>query len=104
MGKEKTNISIVVICHVDSGKSTSTGHLVLKCGGIDKRMIDKFEKGENYYVRSFNEIYFFPVIFVQKHSNCHFQELRWMIQKFRSWRDISVTSDATCLKIELQKE
>ncbi len=35
---------IVVIGHVDSGKSTSTGHLVYKCGGIDKRMIEKFEK------------------------------------------------------------
>jgi len=44
MGKEKGNINIVVIGHVDSGKSTSTGHLVYKCGGIDKRMIEKFEK------------------------------------------------------------
>ena len=44
MGKEKTQISVVVIGHVDSGKSTSTGHLVYKCGGIDKRMIEKFEK------------------------------------------------------------
>jgi len=43
-GKEKTHISIVVIGHVDSGKSTSTGHLIYKCGGIDKRAIEKFEK------------------------------------------------------------
>ena len=44
MVKEKTHISIVVIGHVDSGKSTSTGHLIYKCGGIDKRTIEKFEK------------------------------------------------------------
>ncbi|XP_037650258.1 elongation factor 1-alpha-like isoform X1 [Sebastes umbrosus] len=44
MGKEKIHISIVVIGHVDSGKSTSTGHLIYKCGGIDKRTIEKFEK------------------------------------------------------------
>lgn len=44
MGKEKTHINIVVIGHVDSGKSTSTGHLIYKCGGIDKRTIEKFEK------------------------------------------------------------
>ncbi len=44
MGKEKSHINIVVIGHVDSGKSTSTGHLVYKCGGIDKRTIEKFEK------------------------------------------------------------
>jgi len=44
MGKAKTHINIVVIGHVDSGKSTSTGHLIYKCGGIDKRTIEKFEK------------------------------------------------------------
>ncbi|KAL6709294.1 translation elongation factor EF-1 alpha [Coniothyrium glycines] len=44
MGKEKTHINVVVIGHVDSGKSTTTGHLIYKCGGIDKRTIEKFEK------------------------------------------------------------
>ena len=44
MGAEKTHINIVVIGHVDSGKSTTTGHLIYKCGGIDKRAIEKFEK------------------------------------------------------------
>jgi elongation factor 1-alpha len=44
MGKEKKHINLVVIGHVDSGKSTTTGHLIYKCGGIDKRTIEKFEK------------------------------------------------------------
>ncbi|CDK29620.1 unnamed protein product [Kuraishia capsulata CBS 1993] len=44
MGKEKTHVNVVVIGHVDSGKSTTTGHLIFKCGGIDKRTIEKFEK------------------------------------------------------------
>ena len=44
MGREKIHCNIVVIGHVDAGKSTSTGHLIYKCGGIDKRTIDKFEK------------------------------------------------------------
>merc|ERR1711997_84554 len=44
MGKAKTHINIVVIGHVDAGKSTSTGLLIYKCGGIDKRAIEKFEK------------------------------------------------------------
>lgn len=44
MGKAKFHINIVVIGHVDSGKSTTTGHLIYKCGGIDKRSIEKFEK------------------------------------------------------------
>jgi len=44
MGKEKKHVNIVVIGHVDAGKSTTTGHLIYKCGGIDKRTIEKFEK------------------------------------------------------------
>lgn len=44
MPKQKTQLNLVVIGHVDSGKSTSTGHLILKSGGIDKRTIEKFEK------------------------------------------------------------
>ncbi|TKC48860.1 hypothetical protein EI555_004770, partial [Monodon monoceros] len=44
MGKETTHISIVVIGHVDSGKSTTAGHLIYECGGIDKRTIEKSEK------------------------------------------------------------
>ena len=44
MGKDKTHVNLVVIGHVDAGKSTTTGHLIYKCGGIDKRVIEKFEK------------------------------------------------------------
>ncbi|KAL0590794.1 Elongation factor 1-alpha 1 [Plecturocebus cupreus] len=44
MGKEKAHINIVIIGHVDLGKSTTTGYLIYKCGGIDKRTIEEFEK------------------------------------------------------------
>ena len=44
MGKDKLHVNVVVIGHVDSGKSTTTGHMIFKCGGIDKRTIEKFEK------------------------------------------------------------
>ncbi|ELK16477.1 Elongation factor 1-alpha [Pteropus alecto] len=44
MVKEKTHINIVVTGHVDSGKFTTTGHLIYKCGSMDKRTIEKFEK------------------------------------------------------------
>ena len=44
MGKEKKHVNIVVIGHVDSGKSTLTGHLIYQCGGIDKHVIAKYEK------------------------------------------------------------
>ncbi|ELW70044.1 Endothelin-1 receptor [Tupaia chinensis] len=42
--QEKTHINIVVIGHVDSSKSTTSGHLIYKCGGIDGRTIEKYEK------------------------------------------------------------
>ncbi|ORY55661.1 P-loop containing nucleoside triphosphate hydrolase protein [Pseudomassariella vexata] len=44
MGKEVGHINVVVIGHVDSGKSTTTGHLIYECGGIDKRTMEKFQK------------------------------------------------------------
>lgn len=44
MGKQKPHVNLVVIGHVDSGKSTTTGHLIFKCGGVDQRVIDKLEK------------------------------------------------------------
>ena len=36
MGKEKIHIHIAITGQVDSGKSTTTGHMIYKCGGIDK--------------------------------------------------------------------
>ena len=54
MPKEKTHINIVVIGHVDSGKSTTTGHLIYQCGGIDKRTIEKFEKEAQEVSSSFH--------------------------------------------------
>jgi len=42
--KEKETISLVVIGHVDAGKSTSCGHLIYKCGGIDERIMANYEK------------------------------------------------------------
>ncbi|URE09229.1 Elongation factor 1-alpha [Musa troglodytarum] len=40
----RVSLAAVVIGHVDSGKSTTTGHLIYKLGGIDKRVIERFEK------------------------------------------------------------
>lgn len=45
MGKDKPRINIVVIGHTGSAKSTTIGPLIYKCGGLDKRTIEKFEGG-----------------------------------------------------------
>lgn len=39
----KQHISIVVCGHVDAGKSTTTGHLIFKLGGINQREMDKLQ-------------------------------------------------------------
>ena len=42
MTEDKARISLVVVGHVDSGKSTTTGHLIYQCGGIDKSTIERY--------------------------------------------------------------
>jgi translation elongation factor EF-1alpha len=63
MGKEKIPINIVFIGHVDSGKSTTTGHLIYKCGVIDKRTMEKFEKEAQEVIRLPSFPCFVPVMF-----------------------------------------
>ena len=44
MVKKGSNLIIVGIGCAESGKSTTIGHLLYNCGGIDKRTIEKFEE------------------------------------------------------------
>ncbi len=81
MGKDKTHINIVVIGHVDSGKSTTTGHLIYKCGGIDKRTIEKFEKEANEMGKgSF--------------------KYAWVLDNLKAERERGITIDAALSKFE----
>jgi len=84
MGKDKVHINLVVIGHVDSGKSTTTGHLIYKCGGIDKRTIEKFEseakamgKGSFKYA--------------------------WVLDKLKAERERGITIDIALWKFETPK-
>lgn len=44
MAKGKTHINLVVIGHVDSGKSTTIGQLIRKLEGIDKKTFENLEE------------------------------------------------------------
>lgn len=44
MEDDNRTINLVIIGHVDSGKSTLTGHLLYKLGKIDKQQMHKYEK------------------------------------------------------------
>merc|ERR1712038_265249 len=84
MGKAKTHINIVVIGHVDAGKSTSTGHLIYKCGGIDKRAIEKFEK---------------QAAEMGKGSF----KYAWVLDKLKAERERGITIDIALWKFETDK-
>ncbi|KAF7295879.1 hypothetical protein HMN09_01131500 [Mycena chlorophos] len=84
MGKEKTHLSVVVIGHVDSGKSTTTGHLIYKCGGIDKRTIEKFEK---------------EAADIGKGSF----KYAWVLDKLKAERERGITIDIALWKFETPK-
>merc|ERR1711963_631458 len=84
MGKEKGHINIVVIGHVDSGKSTTTGHLIYKCGGIDKRTIEKFEKE------------------AQEMGKGSFK-YAWVLDKLKAERERGITIDIALWKFETPK-
>jgi len=47
MQQQKPHINVVVIGHVDSGKSTTTGHLIYKCGALDKRTLERVQAEAN---------------------------------------------------------
>jgi len=84
MGKEKIHINIVVIGHVDSGKSTTTGHLIYKCGGIDERTIQKFEKE------------------AQEMGKGSFK-YAWVLDKLKAERERGITIDIALWKFETDK-
>jgi len=75
---------IVVIGHVDAGKSTTTGHLIYKCGGIDKRTIEKFEKeAAEMGKQSF--------------------KYAWVMDKLKAERERGITIDIALWKFESPK-
>jgi elongation factor 1-alpha len=84
MGKEKTHINAVVIGHVDAGKSTTTGHLIYKCGGIDKRTIEKFEKEATEMGKSSFKY-------------------AWVLDKLKAERERGITIDISLWKFETPK-
>jgi elongation factor 1-alpha len=84
MGKDKQHVNLVVIGHVDSGKSTSTGHLIYKCGGIDKRTIEKFEKEANEMGKG-----------TFKYA--------WVLDKLKAERERGITIDIALWKFESEE-
>lgn len=81
MAKGKTNLNLVVIGHVDSGKSTTTGHLICKCGTVDERLIEKYRK---------------EAAELGKASFAY----AWVLDKLKSERDRGITINISLNKFE----
>ncbi|KAG5508471.1 hypothetical protein GH5_06713 [Leishmania sp. Ghana 2012 LV757] len=84
MGKDKVHMNLVVVGHVDAGKSTATGHLIYKCGGIDKRTIEKFEKE------------------AAEMGKASFK-YAWVLDKLKAERERGITIDIALWKFESPK-
>ncbi|CAG9324327.1 unnamed protein product [Blepharisma stoltei] len=84
MGKEKVHVNLVVIGHIDSGKSTTFGHLIYKCGGIDKRTIEKYEKEANEMGKSSFKY-------------------AWVLDKLMAERERGITIDISLFKFQTDK-
>lgn len=84
MPKEKEHINLVVIGHVDAGKSTTTGHLIYKCGGINKRTIEKYEKE------------------AQETGKGSFK-YAWVMDKLKAERERGITIDIALWKFQTEK-
>jgi len=84
MPKEKKHINLVVIGHVDSGKSTTTGHLIYKLGGINKRVIAAYEKEA-------------------AESGKSSFKYAWVLDKLKSERERGITIDIALWKFETAK-
>lgn len=82
--KEKPHINLVVIGHVDSGKSTTTGHLIYKLGGIDPRVIEKYEKEA-------------------KEMGKGSFKYAWVLDNLKAERERGITIDISLWKFETKK-
>lgn len=82
--KEKVHCNLVVVGHVDAGKSTTTGHIIFKCGGISKRQIEKFEK---------------EAAEIGKSSF----KYAWVLDKLKAERERGITIDIALWKFSTEK-
>jgi elongation factor 1-alpha len=81
---KKKHMSMVVIGHVDAGKSTTMGHLIYKLGGIDARSVNRLET---------------EAIYCGKPSF----KYAWILDQLQAERDRGVTIDLTHWQLQTMK-
>ncbi len=81
---EKPHLNIIIMGHVDHGKSTTTGHLLYLAGAIDERTIKAFEEE------------------AEKMGKGTFK-YAWVLDNLKEERERGVTIDLRFLKFETRK-
>lgn len=83
-GKEKPHLNLIIIGHVDHGKSTSIGHLFYDAGAISEKVIKDFEaEAKALGKESF--------------------KYAWVLDKLKEERERGVTIDLAFYKLESDK-
>ncbi len=82
--KGKPHLNLVIIGHVDHGKSTMTGHLLYLTGAVDEREIAKFAKESESMGRAS-------------------WKFAWVLDKLKEERERGVTIDIAFFKFSTQK-
>ena len=78
------HISIVLIGHIDSGKSTTAGHLIYQLGSVDESLIEQLEKeAAEMNMKSF--------------------KYAWILDKLKAERERGVTIDISMCSFQTSK-
>ena len=80
----KPHMNLVIMGHVDHGKSTTTGHLLVDAGAVDERTIKAFEEEA---VKLGKETFKFA----------------WVLDNLKEERERGLTIDLRFLKFETKK-
>lgn len=83
MVKEKTSINIVIVGHINLGRSATISHLIYKWGGIDKRTMENFEKESAELGKGF--------------------KYAWVLDKLKADCEHGVTTDISLWKFKTSK-
>uniref|UniRef100_A0A8C0JGE9 Tr-type G domain-containing protein n=1 Tax=Chelonoidis abingdonii TaxID=106734 RepID=A0A8C0JGE9_CHEAB len=75
----KIHMNIVIIGHVDSGKSTTTGHLIYQCGGLEPRLLEKLEAAASSF------------------------KFAWVLDKLKVERERGITIDISLWKFHTRR-
>ncbi|KAG7107909.1 Elongation factor 1-alpha like protein [Verticillium longisporum] len=104
MGKdEKPHINVVVIGHVDSGKSTTTGHLIYQCGGIDKPIVSPLSPFGSILCCSFRCLRDSTDTHKAAELGKGSFKYAWVLDKLKAERERGITIDIALWKFETPK-